>query len=53
LKHTAPYQQDRSAATLEGQALAAVNQHLEPTVQLPPFADEDLPAIVAYMRKAL
>jgi cytochrome c peroxidase len=31
LKHTAPYQQDRSAPTLEAQALAAVNQHLEPT----------------------
>lgn len=33
LKHTAPYQQDRSAPTLEIQALAAVNQHMEPTVQ--------------------
>lgn len=33
LKHTAPYQLDRSAATLEAQALAAVNQHMEPTVQ--------------------
>jgi cytochrome c peroxidase len=33
LKHTAPYQQDRSAATLEAQALGAVNQHTEPTVQ--------------------
>jgi cytochrome c peroxidase len=32
LKHTAPYQQDRSAPTLEAQALAAVNQHMEPTV---------------------
>jgi cytochrome c peroxidase len=32
LKHTAPYQQDRSAATLEAQALGAVNQHMEPTV---------------------
>jgi cytochrome c peroxidase len=31
LKHTAPYQQDRSAATLEAQALEAVNQHMEPT----------------------
>jgi cytochrome c peroxidase len=30
LKHTAPYQLDRSAATLEAQALAAVNQHMEP-----------------------
>ena len=37
LKHTAPYQQDRSAATLELQALGAVNQHLEPTV--PPTQD--------------
>lgn len=33
LKHTAPYQQDRTAATLEAQALAAVNAHMEPTVQ--------------------
>jgi cytochrome c peroxidase len=33
LKHTAPYQQDRSAATLELQALGAINQHMEPTVQ--------------------
>ena len=33
VKHTAPYQQDRSAATLEAQALAAVNQHMEPTIQ--------------------
>jgi cytochrome c peroxidase len=31
LKHTAPYQQDRSVDTLEAQALAAVNQHMEPT----------------------
>jgi cytochrome c peroxidase len=31
LKHTAPYLQDRSAATLEAQALAAINQHMEPT----------------------
>jgi cytochrome c peroxidase len=37
LKHTAPYQQDRSAATLEAQALAAVNQHMEPTT--PPSSD--------------
>jgi cytochrome c peroxidase len=36
LKHTAPYQLDRSAATLEAQALAAVNQHMEPTI--PPSA---------------
>jgi cytochrome c peroxidase len=33
LKHTAPYQQDRTAATLEEQALGAVNAHMEPTVQ--------------------
>jgi cytochrome c peroxidase len=31
LEHTAPYQQDRSAATLEAQALGAINQHMEPT----------------------
>jgi cytochrome c peroxidase len=31
LKHTAPYQQDRSADTLEAQALGAINQHMEPT----------------------
>jgi len=37
LKHTAPYQQDRSAATLEAQALAAVNQHMEP--ETPPSRD--------------
>jgi cytochrome c peroxidase len=36
LKHTAPYQQDRSAATLEQQALGAVNQHMEPTRQPTP-----------------
>ena len=33
LKHTAPYQQDRTARTLEEQALGAVNPHMEPTVQ--------------------
>jgi cytochrome c peroxidase len=32
LKHTAPYHQDRSAPTLEAQALGAVNQHMEPAV---------------------
>ena len=32
LKHTAPYQQDRSAETLEAQALGAVIQHMEPAV---------------------
>jgi cytochrome c peroxidase len=36
LKHTAPYQLDRSAATLEAQARAAVDQHMEPTI--PPSA---------------
>jgi cytochrome c peroxidase len=30
LKHTAPYHQDRSAPTLEAQALGAVNQHMQP-----------------------
>ena len=33
LKHTAPYQQDRTARTLEEQALGAVNAHMEPAVQ--------------------
>ncbi len=33
LKHTAPFQQDRTAKTLEEQALGAVNAHMEPTVQ--------------------
>ena len=33
LKHTAPYQQDRTAKTLEEQALSAVNAHMQPTVQ--------------------
>jgi cytochrome c peroxidase len=33
LKHTAPYQQDRAAKTLEEQALGAINAHFEPTVQ--------------------
>jgi cytochrome c peroxidase len=37
LKHTAPYQQDRSAATLEAQALSAVTQHMEPS--MPPTKD--------------
>jgi cytochrome c peroxidase len=34
---TGPYLQDRSAATLEAQALAAVNQHMQPTA--PPTRD--------------
>jgi cytochrome c peroxidase len=33
LKHTAPYQQDRTARTLEEQALKAVNAHMEPAAQ--------------------
>ena len=33
LKQTAPYQQDRTAKTLEEQALGAVNAHMQPTVQ--------------------
>lgn len=33
LKHTAPYQQDRAAKTLEEQALGAINAHFEPTQQ--------------------
>src|SRR4030095_11858394 len=33
LKHTAPYPQDRTDQTLEEQALAAVNAHMEPTAQ--------------------
>jgi cytochrome c peroxidase len=47
LKHTAPYQVDRSAATLEAQALAAVNQHMEPTV--PPSA-AFLESVAAFQR---
>jgi cytochrome c peroxidase len=31
LAHTAPYHQDRSASTLEVQALGAINQHMEPS----------------------
>lgn len=33
LKHSAPYQQDRSASSLEEQARNAVNMHMEPTEQ--------------------
>jgi cytochrome c peroxidase len=47
LKHTAPYQQDRSAVTLEAQALAAVNQHMEPT--MPPSA-AFLESVAAFQR---
>ena len=47
LKHTAPYQQDRSAATLEAQALGAVNQHMEPT--MPPTM-EFLESVAEFQR---
>ena len=47
LKHTAPYQQDRSAATLEAQALAAVNQHMEPTA---PPTPEFLESVAEFER---
>jgi cytochrome c peroxidase len=47
LKHTAPYQQDRSAATLEAQALAAVQQHMEPTT-LP--TQDFLESVAAFQR---
>ena len=47
LKHTAPYQQDRSAATLEAQALGAVNQHMEPTV---PPTTEFLETVAEFQR---
>jgi cytochrome c peroxidase len=47
LKHTAPYLQDRSAATLEAQALAAVTQHMEPTS--PPSRDF-LESVAAFER---
>jgi cytochrome c peroxidase len=47
LKHTAPYQQDRSAPTLELQALAAVNQHMEPTTTPTP---EFLESVAEFQR---
>lgn len=47
LKHTAPYQQDRSAPTLELQALGAVNQHMEPTQ---PPTQEFLETVAAFQR---
>jgi cytochrome c peroxidase len=47
LKHTAPYHQDRSAATLEAQALAAINQHMEPEV---PPTSEFLESVAAFQR---
>ncbi|HEY6362363.1 MAG TPA: hypothetical protein VIX63_14725 [Vicinamibacterales bacterium] len=47
LKHTAPYQQDRSATTLEAQALGAVNQHMEPTT---PPTTEFLESVAEFQR---
>jgi cytochrome c peroxidase len=47
LKHTAPYQQDRSAATLEAQALAAVQQHMEPAA---PPTKEFLESVAEFQR---
>ena len=47
LKHTAPYQQDRSAATLEAQALGAINQHMEPA--MPPTM-EFLESVAEFQR---
>lgn len=47
LKHTAPYQQDRSTPTLESQALAAVNQHMEPTR---PPTQEFLETVAAFQQ---
>ena len=47
LKHTAPYQQDRSALTLEAQALGAVNQHMEPTT---PPTKEFLESVAEFER---
>jgi cytochrome c peroxidase len=47
LKHTAPYQQDRSADTLEEQALAAVAMHMEP--RSPP-SEEFLEDVAEFQR---
>jgi cytochrome c peroxidase len=47
LKHTAPYQQDRTAKTLEEQALKAVSAHMEPTV-LP--TEEFLETVAEFQR---
>ena len=47
LKHTAPYHQDRTAATLELQALGAVNQHMEPAT---PPTKEFLESVAAFER---
>jgi hypothetical protein len=48
LKHTAPYQQDRTAKTLEEQALKAVNAHMEPTVQP---TEEFLETVAEFQRR--
>lgn len=47
LKHTAPYHQDRSAATLEAQALGAVNQHMQPAS---PPSQEFLESVAEFQR---
>jgi hypothetical protein len=47
LKHTAPYQQDRSAPTLEQQARGAVNMHMQPTV---PPGDDFLDTVADFQR---
>ena len=47
LKHTAPYQQDRSAPNLEAQALAAINQHMEPTA---PPSEAFLESVAEFQR---
>lgn len=47
LKHTAPYQQDRSADTLEEQALGAVHMHMEPSN---PPSEEFLADVAEFQR---
>jgi cytochrome c peroxidase len=48
LKHTAPYQWDRTAGTLEDQALKAIKAHMEPTVQP---TREFLEAVAEFQRR--
>jgi cytochrome c peroxidase len=48
LKHTAPYQQDRTAKTLEEQALKAVNAHMQPAVQP---TEEFLETVAEFQRR--
>jgi cytochrome c peroxidase len=48
LAHTAPYQSDRTAATLEQQALGAVNGHMEPSVAPSP---EFLESLAEFQRR--